>query len=278
MEPNPTSAPPRRRAWPFVLVALVVLAGAGFFAWRVLEPPRGPGETPAPPVDAGVAVAEPVDAGPGVSIDDGDALLKRLASGWSTDPLFAKWLDAASLRHLVAAVQAVADGESPRASLPFVAIGGFTVREEPAAVRKRPTKGKHRAPAPPPRLFISTESYARYDVPTRALTSVPAATAGAAYAQVRPFLDAVFSEVGRPGTRFDDVFTAALQRVLAVPLPEGEVEVVPKGLAYAFKDESLERMSPAEKHMLRLGRTNASALQQWLRAFGESAGLLRASP
>lgn len=277
MEPNPTSAPPRRRAWPFVLVALAVVAGAGFFAWRVLEPPRGPEETPAPFVDAGVAVAEPVDAGPSVSIDDGDALLKKLASGWSTEPLFAKWLDAASLRHLVAAVQSVADGESPRVSLPFVSLaGGFTVREEaPPAPKKKP---KRRAPAPEPRRFISAESYARYDAPTRALTSVPAASAGAAYAQVRPFLDAVFSEVGRPGTRFDDVFTAALERVLAVPVPEGEVEVVPKGLAYAFKDESLERRSPAEKHVLRLGRANASALQQWLRAFGEAAGLLRASP
>lgn len=277
MEPNPTSAPPRRRAWPIVLGALVLVAGAGFFAWRVLEQPRGPQETPvaAPPVDAGVAAAEPVDAGPRVSIDDGDALLRTLASGWSTDPLFARWLDAASLRHLVAAVQSVADGESPRVSLPFVSLGGgFTVREEKAPAPKK--KPKHRAPAPEPRLIISTESYARYDLPTQALTSVPADTAGAAYGQLRPFLDAVFSEVGRPGKRFDDVFTAALQRVLSVPLPDGEVEVVPKGLAYAFKDESLERLSPAEKHVLRMGRANASALQQWLKTFGERAGLLRA--
>lgn len=276
MEPNPTSASPRRRAWPVVLVALVLVAGAGFLAWRVLEQPRGPQETPeaAPSVDAGVAAAQPVDAGPGVSIDDGDALLKRLASGWSTDPLFTKWLDAASLRHLVAAVQSVADGESPRVSLPFVSLGsGFTVREEQPALKKKRKRG---APMPEPRLFISAESYARYDLPTKALTSVPAETAGAAYAQLRPFVDAVFSEVGRPGKRFDDVFTAALQRVLAVRMPEGEVEVVPKGLAYAFKEESLERSSPAEKHLLRMGRANASALQQWLHAFGQRAGLLPA--
>lgn len=273
MEPNPTPSPPRRSAWPFVLLGLVLVAGAAFLAWRVLLPPRVPLETPvaldagAPPV---VAVAE-ADAGPAVSVEDGDALFKQLAADWSADPLFAKWLDAASLRHLVAAVQSVADGESPRTSLPFVTLaGGFSVREVKA-------KGTKRRPAVA-RQFISAESYARYELPTQALTSVPAATAGAAYGQLRPFLDAVFSEVGRPGKRFDDVFTAALERLIAVPLPEGEVEVVPKGLAFAFKDESLERLSPAEKHVLRMGRTNASALQTWLKTFGESAGLLHAGP
>lgn len=270
MEPNPAASSPRRRAWLLWLLALVVTAGAGFLAWRVLEEPRVPQATP--PIDAGVAVAPPaVDAGPVVDIEDGDTLLRRLAGGWSEHPLVAKWLDAASLRHLVAAVQAVADGESPRASLPFVVLGGgFTVREESA----RKPKGR---PAPEPRRFISAESYARYDVPTKALTSVPAAAAGDAYGQLRPFLDAAFAEVGRPGRRFDDVFTAALQRLLAVELPAGEVEVVPKGLAFAFKDESLEAQSPAAKHVVRMGRTNGLAVQAWLRTFGEHAGLLPAA-
>lgn len=274
MEPQPSVPSPRRRAWPFVLVALVVTGGAGFFAWRVFEEPRVPQATP-PPLDAGGVVAPPVvDAGPAVDIEDGDALLRRLAGSWSENPLVAKWLDAASLRHLAAAVQAVADGESPRPSLPFVVLGGgFTVREASPPGRK--PKGR---PAPEPRRFISAESYARYDVPTKALTSVPAAAAGDAYGQLRPFLDAAFAEVGRPGRRFDDVFTAALRRLLAVELPSGEVEVVPKGLAYAFKDESLEALSPAAKHVVRMGRTNGLAVQAWLRTFGQHAGLLPATP
>ncbi|MEW5739804.1 MAG: DUF3014 domain-containing protein [Myxococcota bacterium] len=281
MEANPSPPPRRRSVWPFALVAVLVAGGAGYFAWRVFGQPRGAEETPPPaPVDAGVASA--VDAGPSLSIEDGDALLKKLAAGWSKDALFTKWLDAVSLRHLVAAVQSVADGDSPRTSLPFVSIaGGFQVREEPVAGPKpKPGKKKGKAPPPPPppRLFIAKESYARYDVPTKALTSVPAATAGAAYSQLRPYLDAAFAEVGRPGKRFDDVFTAALTRLLAVKLPEGEVELVPKGLAYAFKDESLEGLKPAEKHLLRMGPDNARAVQAWLKAFGESAKLLPAGP
>ncbi|GMU59428.1 MAG: hypothetical protein AMXMBFR34_11910 [Myxococcaceae bacterium] len=280
MEPNPTpSAPRRRSSWPLALLVLLVAGAAGYFAVSALLPPRVPVETPPPVVDAGVAAA--VDAGPVLPpIEDGDVLLKKLARDWSTDPLFGKWLDAASLRHLVAAVQAVADGESPRESLPFVSLAGrFSVREEaPPAPnkKKKPAKKKNKAPPPPgeTRQYIAPESYARYDVPTKALTSVPAATAGAAYGQVRPFLDAAFAEMGRPGKRFDDVFTAALQRMLAVKVPAGEVEVVPKGLAYAFKDETLEGLKPAEKHLVRMGPQNGRAVQAWLRAFGESAKLL----
>lgn len=263
----------KRSAWPLALVGLLVAGGAGFFAWRVLQQPRGPVETPPPVVDAGVA-AVVVDAGPALEVDDGDSLLKKLAAGWSADELFAKWLSAASLRHLVAAVQAVADGQSPRASLPFVSLTGpFAVREEQAPAAKKKAGKLHPAPG---RLFISPASYARYDAPTRALSSVPAATAGAAYEQLRPFVDAVFSEVGRPGQRFDDVFTAALTRLTKVPLPDGDVELVPKGLAYAFKDEALEQLTPAEKHLLRMGPGNGRAVQAWLRTFGESAGLLPA--
>jgi hypothetical protein len=263
-----------RNAWTFALVGVLVAAGAGFFAWRVLQQPRGPVEAPLPVIDAGAATV--VDAGPALEIDDGDSLLKKLAAGWSDDALFAKWLAAASLRHLVAAVQAVADGQSPRASLPFVSIAGpFAVREEAAPpAKKRP--GKKSPPPAPGRVFIAPASYARYDAPTRALTSVPAATAGAAYGELRPFLDAVFSEVGRPGQHFDDVFTAALTRLTKVKLPDGDLELVPKGLAYAFKDEALEQLTPAEKHVLRMGPDSGRAVQAWLRAFGQSAGLLPA--
>jgi hypothetical protein len=265
----------RRSSWAFVVVAVLVAVGACVFAWYVLKEPRGHQETATVPViDAGVAAV--VDAGPPPSVDDGDSLLKKLAAGWSSDELFAKWLAATSLRHLVAAVQAVADGQSPRASLPFVSItGSFAVREEPLPEAKtKPAKKKRKTPPPPGHVFISPASYTRYDLPTHALTSVPPAAAGAAYAELRPFLDAVFAEVGRPGQHFDDVFTAALRRLTGVTLPEGEVEVVPKGLAWAFKDESLEALTPAEKHVVRMGPENGRALQAWLRSFAESAQLL----
>ncbi len=272
MEPNPAAPQaPKRRTWLIAVVWLLAVAVACVVTWIVLTQPRVTPEAP-PPVDAGVAEAP--DAGPALSLDEGDALLKRLASGWSADELFKRWLDAASLRHLVAATQAVADGESPRPSLPFVAVAGpFAVREEVAMRPKGKGAKKGKAPAAPPRTFIAPAAYARYDAPTKALTSVDAAAAGAAYARLRPYLDVAFAEVGRPGTRFDDVLAAAIRRVVAVKLPDGEVELVPKGAVWAFKDEALEALKPAEKHVLRLGPANGRALQRWLTDFAQAAKL-----
>ncbi|MDP1827463.1 MAG: DUF3014 domain-containing protein [Archangium sp.] len=265
--PDSTATPPpkRRPLWPFVL--LILLVAGGFLAWRVLQQPQTVVEAPRAP-DAGLAVAEAVDAAVPASIDDGDTLSRKLASGWSSDPTFAKWLDLLSLRHLVAAAQLVADGASPRPALPFLSImGPFEVREVEAP---KPRKG---TPRPPPQLFIAASSYARYDTLMQVFGSVNAAAAGEAYAQLRPFCDAAFGEIGRPGKRFDDVLTEALRRVLAVKLLEGELELVPKGAVYAFKDPALESLSAAEKQVLRLGPENGRVLQRQLREFAAHAKL-----
>ena len=266
--PDSTATPPPKRGplWPFVL--LIILVAGGFLAWRVLERPQTVFVAPHSP-DAGVAVTEAVDAAVPANIDDGDTQLRKLAAGWSSDPIFAKWLDLLSLRHLVAAAQLVADGASPPPALPFLSIPGpFVVREVEAP---KPAKGKVR---PPPQLFIATSSYARYDALLRVFGSVNAAAAGDAYAQVRPFCEAAFGEIGRPGKRFDDVLTAALRRVLAVKLIDGEVELVPKGAVYAFKDPAVEALSAAEKQVLRLGPENGRVLQRQLREFAAHAKVL----
>lgn len=262
----PTPPPKRGPLWPFVL--LIILVAGGFLAWRVLERPQTVFVPPQSP-DAGVAVTEAVDAAVPANLDDGDTQLRKLAAGWSSDPTFAKWLDLLSLRHLVAAAQLVADGASPRPALPFLSITGpFVVREVEAP---KPAKGKVR---PPPGLFVATASYARYDGLLQVFGSVNAAAAGDAYAQLRPFCDAAFGEIGRPGKRFDDVLTAALRRVLEVKPIDGEVELVPKGAVYAFADPALEALSAAEKQVLRLGPENGRVLQRQLREFAAHAKLL----
>lgn len=245
--------PRRRPVWPWVLL-LALLGTGAFVGWRVLQQPRGPEESPVLVVDAGAPVE--VDAGVAHSVDDGDTVLKTLAAGWSSDPQFVKWLEQLSLRHLVAAVQLVAEGSSPRPALPFLSIAGpFEVREERSLV------------------FIAPSSYARYDALMSVAGSVNVAAAGDAYAQLRPFFDAAFAEIGRPGAHFDDVLTAALRRWGSVPLQQGAVELVAKGVGYQFKEPSLEALSPAEKQVLRMGPTNGQTLQRQLREFASHAKL-----
>lgn len=262
---RPTRGP---RIWPWLLVLLLGAGGAG--VWYVLQHPRGPAEAPVV-ADAGTTS---MDAGPRASIEEGDALLHELGAGWSKDPLYAKWLAALVLRQLVAATQLVADGDSPRPSLPFLAIQGpFAVREQPVAAPPPKGRQKKKAPSPPPRLFIDPASYARYDELTAVFGSIDAAAAGDAWGRLRPYCEAAFSEIGRPGARFDDVLAAAIGRVAGVALVEGELELEPRGAVYAFKDPALEALSAAEKHLLRMGPKNARVVQAQLRTFASHAGL-----
>jgi hypothetical protein len=259
---------PKHRRWPVVVIVALVLAAGAFIAFRVLEEPRGPEASPV--VDAGGADA---DAGPSLSLDDGDLLLKKLGSGWSSHAQFLKWLESLGLRQLAAAAQLVAEGDSPRPALPFVSITGpFVVREErlPGAPKRA---GKRKVPAPPGRLFIAPESYARYDEVTLVVTSVNAAAVGDAWARLRPYLEVAYREIGRPGTHFDDTLTVALRRLLTVSFPEGDVELVPEGAVYAFKDPQLQSASKAEKHLLRMGPKNGKAIQAALRDFATHAHL-----
>ena len=272
MEPNTEQAPISKRKGPpaWLLVVVLLLAAAGVGVWFVLSQPRGPMDTA---VDAGLPMeSAPIDAGPALSLDDGDALLKKVAALWSKEALYAKWLDALVIRQLVAATQLVAEGNSPRAAVPFIFIAGpFAVREELA--KKKKSKSKIPPPPREERLFISTPSFARYDGITATFASIDAAAAGEAWAKLEPFCDVAFGEISRPGTRFHDTLRTALAKLLAVQVPEGELEVVPKGAVYAFKDPQLESLTAAQKHLVRMGAKNAQLIQEQLRQFAVHAKL-----
>lgn len=246
------------RVWPLVLVT-VLASVAVFLTWRVGNPPRIDGEPPRFLPPQSVPTVE--DTLPGISLDDGDERLRQVATGWSSDPVYTRWLGMLSLRHLVAAAQLMAEGENVKPALPFLSVGGaFVVREQ----KVKPGVD---------RLFIAAGTYERYGTLARVIGSVSARDAGDAYAAMRPYCQAAFGEIGRPGKQFDEVLTAAIRRVVGVQFPEGEVELVPRGAVYAFKDPALEGLSVAEKQVLRMGPKNGGVLQRQLREFAARAKL-----
>lgn len=244
---------PRRRIWPWFVIPSVALV-AFLLTSRIVNEPRGKEGSPMRVPVPAVMPEDQRDTKLMLPVEEGDRHLRETGAKWSTDPLYERWLTMLSLRHLVAAAQLVADGESPRSALPFLAIpGAFKASEDDR--------------------FIAPESYARYDVIARVAGAIDAAAAGDAYSKFRPFLDSAFSEIGRPGKAIDEVLSSAVMRVVNVKFPEGEVELVPKGAVYAFKDPALEGLSAAEKQVLRMGSKNGSVLQNQLRVFAEHAKL-----
>jgi hypothetical protein len=164
-------------------------------------------------------------------------------------------------------VQLVADGQSPVAALPgFRLTGAYEVREVVAAA----PKGK---PRPPARVYLSPASFERYGVLVKAFGSIDTAAAGDTWTALRPVFEVAFGEIGKPGTRFDDVLRRALHRLTAVEFPVGEVELKAKGALYEYADPTLEAMTPAEKQLLRLGPTQGRLVQGKLHEFAKHAGL-----
>ena len=261
-EEGPSAAQQRKKTIGMVVVVTFLLTVPALLTWRVANRLRTDADMTQgfPPATRPPNVEAPVAEAPRPSIEEGDAKLRKVGAGWSKAPTYARLLQQLSLRHLVAAMQLVAAGESPKPALPFLSVSGpFIVREAGRATQER--------------RFMTNTSFARYDVLGKMIGSIDAGAAGDAYAQLRPFCEAAFSEVGRPGQRFADQLTAAVRRIVNVRFPEGEVELVPRGAVYAYADPSLEALSAAEKQVLRMGATNGRVLQRQLSDFARHAQL-----
>jgi hypothetical protein len=245
--------PPPRRGRGWIIPALLLLALGGAGAWWLTRP-QAPPPAPLAAADAGEPDAGLIEP----PLQESDPQVRTQLAGVSSDPLWKAWLEQVDLvRRFTAAVQQVAEGDSPRASVPFLApVGTFLVHEP------------RRGPA-----TIDPKSYQRYDAVAAAFASIDAPKAAAAYRAIHPLLDRAWRELGSPGTRFDDALARAVDRLVQVPVPKGDVEVVPRGALWAFKDDALEQRTAAEKHLLRMGPTNMQRIQVKLRELQGALGL-----
>ncbi len=233
------------------LVLGVVALGVALWRWRESHK-EGPVASVVEPAPGAQAPERP--SAPTVSINDGDRVVRQLGSQLSQAEELTKWLaEDGILRRLVAAVNLIAEGNSPHPVLAFL----------------NPT-GKFEVVKDRTHLFASPKSYARYNVLTRVLTSIDVVAAGKAYGQLKPYADAAFSEIGRPGKSFDSALREAIGKLTSTPVPRTEPELQEKGLVYVYADPTLEGLSPAQKHLLRMGADNARAIQVWLKKLQEA--------
>ncbi len=116
-------------------------------------------------------------------LDGSDAIFRDLTKALSTHPLFALWLGQKELiRTLAALVSNVAEGESPRAHLAFLAPhSGFAVIERRSG-----------------RLLLDPAGYARYDAVGDAAESLDPEHCARAYRVLEPLFESAYRELGHP--------------------------------------------------------------------------------
>lgn len=244
----------RRAALRSGLGVILVAAGA-LGLWLAVADRPEPAAEPIPgPVQ--LSAVEPVPE-PTLDRDGSDAQLRQAGQTLSSDPAWARWLSAGDLaRRLAAAASAVAEGESPREPLSMLAPeGSFSVVGDGEVAR------------------IAPASFARYEPVARVLASIDPNAAATAWGIVAPTVRRAWQEIGRPGSRVEDALTAAIERMVSVPVPTSPLKVRARGAIWVFDDPALEALPPAEKHLLRMGPENQRRVQTSLRALARALQL-----
>ncbi len=230
---------------------------------------RHPSAKPSPSPSA-AALAAPSAAAPSPTpspevplppLDESDAFVRQLAAGLSAHPELARWLARTALvRTLTAVVVNVANGETPRPHLEFLA-----------------PKQRFRAARRPARLIVPDPAgFAGYDLFGDAVASVDASAAATAYRSLAPLFEAAYVDLGYPEGGFPAALDRAIRALLAVPVLREDVELVPHAIGFKYADAKLEALTPAQKQLLRIGPRNVRLVQGKLREL--AAALAPAAP
>jgi len=250
-----------------VLIAVVVLAVA-IIAWAMwpageqtapepvpVEPPPTPELTAPEPLDPTPVEAPPeVEPAPQVE-EEPEVELPPLAE---SDPFVRERLEPLDLpepwveqgdyvRRLAVVMENASRGTYPRRQLAFMAPeGAFKVVERGEAV------------------YVDPVSYDRYDRHVEELTSIEPAQLAGLLETLDPLVETALAELGVKAPP-SQLFETALEDVLAVPVLEGDVELVQPNVMYKYADPDLESLSPLQKQVLRMGPENVERLQSYLR-------------
>jgi len=239
-----------------VAAALIVIALIVYFWLRPGGGEEQPIETigiatPLPTPEPTPTLAEQLSARLiGTTLNTSDAIVGELVRELSAHPKLAAWMANEDLvRRFAAAVDNVADGVSPRQHVDFL----------------RPTR-PFRAVAKRDRFYVHPSSYARYDLPADVFASLDTEGTVALLRELGPLIDEAHREISPPGSKFGDRLIAAIDQLLAVRAPAGEVELEERTVAtFKYADEDIEKLSDAQRHFLRMGPDNIRKVQAKLR-------------
>lgn len=247
--------PPSKAPW--IVLILVALVGGGFLVRWIEQRRQSQPEPPAPASPAAPAPASPPSASAEPARPVNPATVHSLMETLSSDKLFRSWLAEGDLvRRWVVVTDNLAEGVSPRAQLRFLAPGpGFSTESR---------DGK---------TIAAPGSFERYDAFARTVATIDARAVATVYRTLHPVLDSAYRALGYPDRTIDGVTAKALQRILSAPVREGAIEVEPRGLFFVFSDPELERLTPVDKHLLRMGPRNTRLIQAKAREIRDALGL-----
>ena len=233
---------------------LIVAIGAGLYFYKFASPPPAPAASPAVQPPAAAPETAPSAALP--KLEESDGFVRGKAAALSSNPAFASWLKTDDLvARFAAAVSLIGQGRVPKDGLSFLAPHKkFPVRKTGETV------------------MLDPRGYARYDAAAAAVGSIDAAAAARLFLEIKPLLQQAYLGLGEKNGDVQDAFARAAGVLLKTPSVEGKIALKEKGIVYAYMDDSLESLSPAQKQLLRMGPKNVALIQDKLREFETALG------
>lgn len=246
--------------WLLAAIAIAAAAGAGwyFYTNHQAQPQLSQATTEAAAAPAAVRpLGGPADAIELPPLTQTDALVRQLVSTLSSHPTIATWLTTNDLlRGFTVAVENIATGATPARRLAVLRpAGAFRVIEDDGD------------------WSIDPRSYERYTPLAGAVQSLDADGTARLYSTLKPRIEEAYAELGRQRS-FDVTLEEAFVAMLQTPVLDGNVSLVPRGATmYAFDDARIERLTPAQKQLARMGPANARAIQGKLRQIALALGI-----
>lgn len=248
-----------------ILVLILIVAAGGVY-YLFLADRSGGGSDATRPGSEGVTRPAPAAAGPSAEgsvsapLDGSDGLVRELSGAVSVHPIFARWMGSTGLiRRFVAAVDAIANGASPRSQADFFPLSA------PIAVARRGG-----------RTYLDPASYERYNVVADVFSSVSAVGCAKLYRDFQSQIRQAYRELGYPQGDFHRVLLKAINEILKAPVIESPIEVEKSVAVYICLDPRLEGLSAVQKHLLRMGPDNTQLIQAKLRELAAALGFAEA--
>jgi hypothetical protein len=256
--------PRRSKAALLWIVAALLVAAAGFAAYylyRTPAPSNTATSTAKPAADAAADPRAALGSDP-LSItlpplEQSDEVVRSLVSALSSHPAVAAWLATDGLiRNFTVVVSNIAEDDPPVVHV---------ARLRPSARFQVVERNGD--------MVIDPRSYQRYTPLASAVAALDPEGSARLYATLKPLIEQAHRDLGYGSTSFDRTIERAIVKLLSTPTPVEPVRVVPKGIVYGFEDPRLEGLSPAQKHLLRLGPENGRIVRQALRNIAAALGI-----
>lgn len=245
----------------FLLVIVIAVVLYYFIFQRGKEAPSAQEMAEKPP--AQVSLEEPLEEKEKeftelaeVELDKSDTLIRELSNELTSHSKFTTWLKTKDLiRKFTAAIDNIANGLSPHPQIDFFSL------EEGFKVIKR---GRL--------YYLDPESYHRYDVVADVFLSLDTDACLRLFRQSKPLIQEAYRDLGYPDQDFSKTLFKAFVELLEVPVVERDIRVEKKVVTYQMVDSRLERLSKAQKHLLRMGPENVRIIQEKLREMAIGLG------